>query len=144
MKGFVQKSCKMCAICGKSFVAKVHNQKYCSQVCRLVAEGKSSGLEEWRKGRNCEICGKFFLPKSSRQKCCSSACMEANSKRLQARFWQRKKDPDSASAAEYDGSYGPDLAQYTRACHDCGKPTNDYRCASCWRKWLEKNKDYCV
>lgn len=21
-----------------------------------------------------------------------------------------------------------------RACHDCGRPTTDYRCASCWAK----------
>lgn len=21
-----------------------------------------------------------------------------------------------------------------RKCHDCGKPTNDYRCPECWRK----------
>lgn len=22
----------------------------------------------------------------------------------------------------------------TRRCHDCGKPSNDYRCAECWEK----------
>lgn len=24
--------------------------------------------------------------------------------------------------------------QYSRRCHDCGKPTNDYRCPACWRR----------
>lgn len=25
-----------------------------------------------------------------------------------------------------------------RRCHDCGKPTPDYRCAECLRKWRKK------
>lgn len=24
-----------------------------------------------------------------------------------------------------------------RPCHDCGKPTSDYRCPRCHRRWLE-------
>lgn len=23
---------------------------------------------------------------------------------------------------------------YSRKCHDCGKPTNDYRCPKCWAR----------
>ena len=26
----------------------------------------------------------------------------------------------------------------TRKCHDCGKPTNNYRCEECWRKLRER------
>lgn len=28
-------------------------------------------------------------------------------------------------------------AGITRRCHDCGRPTNNYRCVSCWRKLRE-------
>lgn len=28
---------------------------------------------------------------------------------------------------------------YLRTCHDCGKPTSDYRCADCLSKWRQKN-----
>lgn len=28
----------------------------------------------------------------------------------------------------------PRLERVTRRCHDCGKPTPDYRCPACWRK----------
>lgn len=24
--------------------------------------------------------------------------------------------------------------EYNRKCHDCGKPTNNYRCNECWEK----------
>lgn len=27
----------------------------------------------------------------------------------------------------------------SRRCHDCGKPTNDYRCEACHKKWMEKH-----
>ena len=27
-----------------------------------------------------------------------------------------------------------------RVCHDCKKPTNNYRCSQCWDKLREKNK----
>ena len=32
----------------------------------------------------------------------------------------------------------------TRRCHDCGKPTNNYRCEECWQKIRAKRKgSYC-
>ncbi len=30
-------------------------------------------------------------------------------------------------------------AGITRRCHDCGRPTNNYRCVSCWRKLRDSN-----
>lgn len=24
--------------------------------------------------------------------------------------------------------------EYSRRCHDCGRPTNDYRCPKCWAR----------
>lgn len=31
-----------------------------------------------------------------------------------------------------------------RRCHDCGKPTVDYRCAQCWEKRRAKYRANCV
>ena len=31
--------------------------------------------------------------------------------------------------------------KYTRKCHDCGRPTNNYRCDKCWAK-LRKKGEY--
>lgn len=28
---------------------------------------------------------------------------------------------------------------FPRKCHDCGKPTSDYRCQECWKKWRRKH-----
>lgn len=30
--------------------------------------------------------------------------------------------------------YNPTDVIYNRKCHDCGKPTNNYRCSACWEK----------
>lgn len=144
-RGLMKGGCRKCSICGETFMARTANQKYCSDPCRRMAEGKSTGLEEWRKGCKCVVCGKKFIPKSSRQKCCSPSCMEVNSKGLQVRWRRRRSNPESVPVENENGNeYGPDIEQYSRTCHDCGKPTNDYRCASCRRKWLEKNKAHCV
>ena len=34
----------------------------------------------------------------------------------------------------YDQQLSAQPALYSRKCHDCGKPTNDYRCPKCWQK----------
>lgn len=31
--------------------------------------------------------------------------------------------------------YEPTVAAALRKCHDCGRPTADYRCQNCLRKW---------
>ena len=31
-----------------------------------------------------------------------------------------------------------------RRCHDCGKPTTDYRCPACWDKLRAGRDDYCA
>jgi len=34
-----------------------------------------------------------------------------------------------------------DRGVYKRKCHDCGKPTNNYRCQECWAK-IRGNSEY--
>ena len=137
-----KKACRKCAFCGKHFIAHTANQKYCATLCRLAADGRRQPDAEWRKGRNCVICGEFFFPRNSQQKTCSFSCSEKNAKRLQYK-WHRRgqttEPPEPVDSAECGYDIG-----YSRVCHDCGKPTNDYRCSKCRRKWFEKNKDHCV
>lgn len=33
----------------------------------------------------------------------------------------------------------PKMESPKRACHDCGKPTTDYRCPQCRYKWAKKH-----
>ena len=35
----------------------------------------------------------------------------------------------------------PKIREGMRACHDCGRPTYDYRCSECWKK-IRAEQDY--
>jgi hypothetical protein len=35
-----------------------------------------------------------------------------------------------------------DRGTYKRRCHDCGRPTNNYRCRECWRQIREGSEYY--
>lgn len=39
-----------------------------------------------------------------------------------------------ATKQHYPEEVKPHGTEYKRKCHTCGKPTNNYRCAECWRK----------
>lgn len=41
------------------------------------------------------------------------------------------------TAKKYERS--PRYEAPKRPCHDCGKPTTDYRCMACRRKWATKH-----
>lgn len=41
------------------------------------------------------------------------------------------------TAKKYERS--PRYESPKRPCHDCGKPTTDYRCSACRRKWATKH-----
>jgi len=47
--------------------------------------------------------------------------------------WKQKLD-------ELDEAF--ETPKPTRRCHDCGKPTFNYRCEECWRKLRSENTDY--
>lgn len=42
--------------------------------------------------------------------------------------------PDLAKAQQVRANGGHTRAHGKRRCHDCGKPTTNYRCDVCWRK----------
>ena len=73
------------------------------------------------KERACLHCGRSFTSTNrGRQKYCDNTC--------------RYAAQTGVSREEYirDWEKGNSLTQ--RRCHDCGRPTNDYRCPSCWAK----------
>lgn len=42
---------------------------------------------------------------------------------------------DPAYIQDYYNKYlKAEPPQFSRKCHDCGKPCNDYRCKQCWTK----------
>ncbi len=81
----------------------------------------------FQEERVCPACGKTFIANIWNKIYCSAECH--NSIPLDHRIKpQRKKK----KARVHHLSYDPDTPQ--RHCHDCGKPTNDYRCEACWKK----------
>lgn len=119
-----------CVSCGKEFTSSMPNAKCCSDECRRkhksVREarlaGKASQQDEGLPV--CPICGNKFKPKFDQARYCSDEC------RKQAR---------RAYQVQRQAQIRNDLIPPpTRKCHDCGKPTSNYRCAECQAKWRAK------
>lgn len=77
----------------------------------------------------CVICGKIFEATKCK-KFCSPECKHEGVKRQQNELNRRRRE---AIAAE-DEAFAKTV-NYKRACHDCGKPTYNYRCLPCRLKW---------
>lgn len=75
----------------------------------------------------CRTCGKVFTPKNNPiQIFCDRTCFfasKAGLSREEMLASQKKENPDDTM----------------RKCHDCGRPTIDYRCPSCWAKIRNKS-----
>lgn len=67
--------------------------------------------------RICPCCGKPFEARAKDKQFCDKACFYASRTGMSRTEWLFEH-----------GQY------MRRKCHDCGKPTNDYRCPECWRK----------
>ena len=114
---------RVCAECGKYFGSKLPAAKYCSAECREAAKQKRKRKPE---GFVCAVCGKSFHPTRDRQsrKYCSRECAEKGRREYQAQRTMGIRDAL--------------MPPPTRKCHDCGKPTDDYRCAECKARWRAK------
>ena len=123
---------KPCAFCGRSFLPKQAAQKYCCPKCADDADARNRQAKNpWRNEvRTCVICGDKFTPRTYHQKTCCPKCRdELNT------INSKHKTPATPSDSMINRGTG--LA-YSRKCHDCGKPTNDYRCPRCLAKWRNK------
>lgn len=132
---------QVCWYCKEPFITTSWSKRYCDKPACVEFKNDDSQwarLERARirkemlladvpvETRLCDWCGKRFdLPPSdvkSRIKFCSRSC-------------RNKANGDAASKLETVTRTG--LTH--RVCHDCGKPTNDYRCPKCLEKWRTKN-----
>lgn len=113
----------ICAECGKYFGSNAPAVKYCSTECRDAAEKKRKGEPEEFV---CATCGKAFrlARKGQSRKYCSPECADKG-----RRAYQVQRSMEIRNSL---------LPPPTRKCHDCGKPTDDYRCAECKAKWRAK------
>ncbi len=73
---------KVCACCGKTFIANHPNRKYCSDSCsdqaNLERAKKAAQIKAQSKVPldpvECPVCGKVFVPRNTKQKCCCKQC----------------------------------------------------------------------
>lgn len=77
---------KICLACGKEFIPKYGNEKYCSKECVKKVKSGYARLTYWRKKngfqrplRTCPICGNSFEPIGNR-KYCSYECSKVADK----------------------------------------------------------------
>lgn len=113
-----------CPECGSVFGSKLPAAKYCSVKCRDAAEKKRKAQPQ---GFTCAVCGKTFHPAGTRQsrKYCSAECA---------------KKAQNAQGVQYQTQISRGLLPPpTRKCHDCGAPTDNYRCKKCLAKWRSKH-----
>lgn len=107
----------VCQHCGKLFVVKdyfAETAKYCSRECKNKAA-------QTREHKKCKCCGKEF-PAKGNAAFCDKACGYAFRSGMSREEWLEEHPQSDTSTL------------FKRKCHDCGKPTNDYRCQTCWAK----------
>lgn len=108
----------VCHTCGQSFEVRPYREhlaKYCSRECQSLAFQKNN------KKCKCKCCGKEF-PGRGNAIFCDKACGHAFRAGLSREEWLEEHPQSNQSTL------------LKRKCHDCGKPTNNYRCSACWEK----------
>ena len=104
---------KTCPICGKKFLGR-KSRVYCNKKCKYKAKNAARKRRDrhaaTKEMKTCIVCGAVL--KNWQHKFCSDACKKEDAK-------QEKRDIN---------------LKILRPCHDCGKPTSDYRCRECWEK----------
>jgi len=104
---------RTCGNCGKTFTPNHGNRLYCSPECQKEGELARQRDRNGVVSRTCTSCGERFVGRSWGANPLCGAC-----RRL-----------------------GKTNRQAGRRCHDCGRPTPNYRCESCWRKVRRGNAD---
>ena len=107
---------KVCVVCGNKFPTKAVNAKFCSRTCANTAR-KGAKYDVKLDTKICPVCGANFTTARIGKIYCSRRC---------------------AKAAERQ-SRGNDVV--LRVCHDCGRPTSNYRCPECWRRLRARYAD---
>ena len=105
---------KICPICGVKFEAGTSTAKYCPH-CRALGSGGRQRLLTGGKAL-CVNCGKEFEGHGN-ARFCGEECHKV--------WILRQRLAKSGTAS--------------RACHDCGRPTTDYRCPVCQKKFRQRH-----
>lgn len=93
----------------------------------------------WKK--KCPVCGADFEARLKCIKYCT-ACRELSTS-VRARLMRERRAGKDGFAANYAVKCGEMPAEKSgtasRACHDCGRPTTDYRCPACREKFRRRH-----
>ena len=73
--------------------------------------------------RTCPVCSKQFTAYVWNKRYCSDEC-----------YFKAHALGLKGNRCGHSPRFTDNLAVKTRKCHDCGRPTNDYRCEYCWCK----------
>lgn len=137
---------RKCVICGQDFWTRSHNQICCGYRC---ADRKKQLEREDRRQRTavqkvCRVCGKVFSTTSKIRVTCSTECAKLNEQHVKAAYSKKnaleiRSDRLACDTRERESMNEPKM----RKCHDCGRPTWNYRCEPCWAK-RRKDLGYAV
>jgi len=112
----------ICKRCGKSFIGKKRNQKYCSTDCRLDVKTKKP-----RGEINCVVCNILFNQTHRTSKCCSKKCIRKleyiRRDKDKKRFYERTRDGRiRASGGSFSWEEWQDMKKkYKNTCPCCKK-----------------------
>ena len=79
----------------------------------------------------CRVCGAEFEAKANNQKYCSPDCMRKARREGRARNARERYAREKPSASGKYVAPGEEAPLNLRKCHDCKKPTTQYRCPAC-------------
>ena len=112
---------RICAICGKEFLAESSSRKYCSRECRAIGAGKPiTGVSRWGRSYSqvCVYCGRTFDSGSPKGRFCSKYCKdryEREQRRREKELLKKNSINEIVKEATKQGmSYGQYVAKMER------------------------------
>lgn len=112
----------ICAYCKKPFEVQpafAKKAQFCSRDCKDKASRK-------RIQKRCLCCGETFLAVTKERLFCDRYCFYAYQLGMSRERYLKERTTSQVKLS-------------VRKCHDCGKPTTDYRCSSCRDKWRKRH-----
>ena len=143
---------KTCLICGKNFVSKAWNTRYCSKECGKIGNNKKRQEARHENIKNlpfdavknedgtttCITCGKHFYPKIHNQKTCCKQCAKMHlanrDKLISLRKSKKVKCPICGTYFETKG-----IKKYCS--EDCRNKAREQQTKITKRNWYLRNKD---
>lgn len=91
----------------------------------------------------CVVCGRLFQAEGYRDRCFDCSAPDSRPRPRRERHVRKavhirpdvSSQPEIRVLPEEEELYG----EFVRRCHDCGRPTYNYRCQDCLTRWREKH-----